>query len=196
MIKMSKFNSIMTASIMGMVIFLSIGCTQNFPGKANEIKQKTSAVSDSNYIQNKDSTQNMMGNEGMMGRGMMRNGMMMGRISVDTAYTNTWEAPSSADEIPNPLAGIEKATNNGGKIFNQYCATCHGSKGKGNGPTSGTLNRKPANLTSVKVQSQTDGDIFWKISNGRGNMAAYKSILSKRQRWELVDYIRFLTEGN
>ena len=130
MIKMSKFNSIMTASIMGMVIFLSIGCTQNFPGKANEIKQKTSAVSDSNYIQNKDSTQNMMGNEGMMGRGMMRNGMMMGRISVDTAYTNTWEAPSSADEIPNPLACIEKATIMVGKYSINIALLVTAVKGK------------------------------------------------------------------
>ena len=53
------------------------------------------------------------------------------------------------------------------------------------------LPTKPADWTSDKVQKQTDGEIFWKLSNGRGAMPPWKS-LPEKERWELVSYIRSL----
>ena len=54
------------------------------------------------------------------------------------------------------------------------------------------LNPKPADHTSAKVQSQTDGAIFYKITTGRLPMAPYKDVLNDTQRWQLVNYIRTL----
>jgi mono/diheme cytochrome c family protein len=42
------------------------------------------------------------------------------------------------------------------------------------------------------VKKQTDGALYWKISNGRGNMPPYKEALSDEQRWQLVVYLREL----
>ncbi len=201
--KRNQINLLMTAAITALLIFPLIGCAQNSSDKdpADRTGQ-ISAASDSLYMGNKDSSQSNTGNSGMMGRGMMngggmRKGMMSGGMMMNggtagAVPSGTWEAPSSADSINNPLAGIVEATKKGENIFNQYCVPCHGSGGQGNGPTAATLNQKPANLTSERVQAQSDGDIFWKMSTGRGTMAAYKNILSKNQRWELVDYIRLL----
>ena len=50
---------------------------------------------------------------------------------------------------------------------------------------------KPADWTSAKVQSQTDGELFWKMSEGRSAMPPWKS-LPEKDRWELVNYIRTL----
>jgi len=50
------------------------------------------------------------------------------------------------------------------------------------------LEKKPADL-STKVKAQTDGALFWKISEGRSPMVSWKS-LSETQRWELVNYIK------
>jgi len=50
---------------------------------------------------------------------------------------------------------------------------------------------KPADWTSAKVKSEPDGDIFWKISNGRGAMPPWKHLPDK-DRWALVNYIRSL----
>ena len=50
---------------------------------------------------------------------------------------------------------------------------------------------KPANWTAAGVQSQSDGELFWKISNGRGAMPPWKH-LPEQERWEIVNYIRTL----
>jgi hypothetical protein len=41
------------------------------------------------------------------------------------------------------------------------------------------------------VQGQTDGELFWKISNGRGAMPPWKH-LPEMERWRIVNYIRYL----
>ncbi len=45
----------------------------------------------------------------------------------------------------------------GAKIFQRQCAACHGTDGRGHGPASATLKRKPANLTLI---SQRNGGKF------------------------------------
>ena len=37
----------------------------------------------------------------------------------------------------------------GAKLFHQYCASCHGEKGRGNGPVSPYLTVKPSDLTTI-----------------------------------------------
>jgi mono/diheme cytochrome c family protein len=69
--------------------------------------------------------------------------------------------------------------------------SCHGAKGKGDGAAAAALNPKPADWTSKKVQAEPDGEIFWKISTGRGAMPSWK-FLPENDRWALVRYIRSL----
>jgi len=102
----------------------------------------------------------------------------------------TWVAPKSADAIKNPLVGNKDAVKKGKKLFTSMCVICHGFKGKGDGVAGAALNPRPANFTSKKVQAQTDGALFWKLTNGKAPMAAYKDMLSKEQRWQLVNYLR------
>ncbi len=103
-----------------------------------------------------------------------------------------WVAPAEADQLKNPLAGNEDATKKGKKLYAQMCSICHGDKGKGDGIAGAALKPTPANFTSEKVQDESDGAIFWKMSEGRTPMAAYKGSLKEEQRWQLVNYIRTL----
>jgi len=109
---------------------------------------------------------------------------------VAKAQTTPWVAPTSANELKNPFANNEDATKKGKKLFNQLCSICHGDKGKGDGIAGVALTPKPGNFTSDKVQSQSDGAIFWKMTNGRAPMAAYKDLIKEEERWQLVNYIR------
>jgi mono/diheme cytochrome c family protein len=52
--------------------------------------------------------------------------------------------------------------------------------------------KKPANFHDTLVKAQSDGAIFWKISNGRGNMPPFQDVFTAEQRWQLVAYIRHL----
>ena len=103
-----------------------------------------------------------------------------------------WAAPKSADLLKNPYKGKAEATAEGKKLYIKLCKICHGDKGKGDGIAGLSLKPRPKDFTSEKVQSQTDGAIFWKLTTGKSPMAAYEKILKKEQRWKLVNYIRVL----
>ena len=103
-----------------------------------------------------------------------------------------WKAPNEAKQIKNPKANSSSSSAKGKKLFRSRCAVCHGSKGLGDGPGGKALVPKPANLSSTLVQGQTDGEIFWKITNGRNDMIKWGPILSEEQRWDLVNYVRSL----
>ena len=106
------------------------------------------------------------------------------------AQESKWVAPKYSNDLINPFKGKESATAEGKKIFNQMCVLCHGIYGKGNGEAGLSLEKKPANFLALNVMNQTDGAIFWKITQGNPPMASYEGLLSEEQRWKLVNYIR------
>lgn len=108
------------------------------------------------------------------------------------SQTKEWIAPTEADNGINPFKGNAAAVAEGKKIFVSMCAICHGESGKGNGAASVALEPHPANFLSIKVRNESDGAIFWKLSEGRPPMASYKTLLTEQQRWQLVNYIREL----
>jgi len=108
--------------------------------------------------------------------------------SVDT----TWSAPSFADTLHNPVIDNHQAIKDGQHIFERMCVVCHGKKGDGKGLASTTLEPSPADFLAIRVRDESDGAIFWKITEGKAPMASYKTLLSERQRWLLVKYIRTL----
>ncbi len=101
-----------------------------------------------------------------------------------------WKAPATADQLKNPLQGNVAAIEEGKKLYQQFCTPCHGKKGKGDGIAGMSLNPRPTNLAHKSVQEQSDGAIFWKMTEGRPPMAAYKQVFSETQRWQLVNFIR------
>ena len=116
-------------------------------------------------------------------------------ISKAVSTDKEWIAPTTANAIVNPIKGNPTSTQEGKKLFTQMCVPCHGDKGKGDGIAGAALNPKPANYTLPKVQNQSDGALFWKITNGRGAMVSFKVALTDEQRWQLVNYIRVLGKG-
>jgi len=102
-----------------------------------------------------------------------------------------WEAPAGEKAKKNPLPDDAKVVDQGQKIAQVNCATCHGAKGKGDGVAAAALSPKPADWTSKKIQAESDGELFWKISNGRGAMPSWKH-LPENDRWALVRYIHSL----
>ena len=111
------------------------------------------------------------------------------------AQSSDWKAPATAVHRPNPVPVNANTIAMGQKLYVSNCLTCHGSSGKGDGPGGATLEKKPADLGSrIKSTGETDGELFWKISEGRAPMITWKASLSETQRWALVNYIRTFTK--
>lgn len=96
-----------------------------------------------------------------------------------------WQPLASANALKNPLAKDPAAAKGGARLFRNNCAQCHGEKGAGQ-------NSAP-DLRAFEVQVQSDGALFWRITNGnldRG-MPSFAG-LPQLERWQLVLYLRQL----
>jgi len=101
-----------------------------------------------------------------------------------------WMAPAEAKRLKNPLPASKANIQLGEKLFLQQCATCHGNSGRGDGPAGMYLGKRPTNFHSETVQQQSDGELYWKIAHGNPPMPAFELILTEKQRWQLVHFLR------
>jgi len=110
--------------------------------------------------------------------------------SLTLSAQTSWKAPKNADGVTNITKDKSASIARGQKIYVAQCLMCHGKKGNGKGPAGLYLEPKPADFTSQTVQAQTDGALFWKLTHGNSPMAAYKDLLTEKERWDLINYIR------
>ena len=110
-------------------------------------------------------------------------------VTAGSLAQGKWVAPEESKKLKNPVASSAKVLADAKKSFETNCVACHGPKGLGDGVAAAGLPVKPANWTSPDTQKLTDGEIFWKITNGRGPMPPWKH-LSENERWALVHFIR------
>ena len=108
------------------------------------------------------------------------------------AQSSDWKAPPYAVSRPNPVPVNANTIALGEKLYVGNCMMCHGQSGRGDGPGAAALEKKPADLAARIKAGATDGELFWKISEGRSPMISWKGSLSETQRWELVNYIKSL----
>ena len=101
-----------------------------------------------------------------------------------------WVAPERAAKRPNPLPPTADAVKRGADLFHRDCVQCHGTAGHGDGPQAASLQPRPADLALTRVQSQTDGALFWKMTQGRGMMPA--ATLGERDKWAVIHFLRTL----
>lgn len=98
-----------------------------------------------------------------------------------------WHVPADAVVRENPLAARPDLAAGGRKLFVRNCVECHGRDG------AGMEKKHSADLQLPAVQQQTDGTLFWKITNGntKRGMPSFSKI-PELQRWQIVLYIRTL----
>lgn len=76
---------------------------------------------------------------------------------------------------------------NGETIFKANCTACHGLPGKA---SFAIMTPSPGDPATDKFQLQTDGELYYKITNGRTPMPSFKNILSDKDRWSVISYFR------
>ena len=82
-----------------------------------------------------------------------------------------------------PLTNVEE-------VFRDKCSTCHGRDGAG--MTTAGKKEKTPDLTSVGVQSRSDGELQNIIRKGEGRMPGYNKDFNPTQISQFVSYIRRL----
>lgn len=116
-------------------------------------------------------------------------------LSMTSSVLEDWPVPAKYKSMENPYAGNKDVDKIGKDLYNQHCKSCHGKEGYGDGNKAGELDTEMRDFTIEDVQSQTDGELYYKAIIGRNEMPNFeKKIPSKEDQWLLVNYLRTLEE--
>lgn len=104
-----------------------------------------------------------------------------------------WTVPAKFKTMKSPVASSKQSISEGKDLFAKHCKSCHGSTGLGDGPKASSLDVSCSDFTTKKFQANSDGDIFFKMSEGKGKMPSFKKLIPEdNERWSLVTYLRTL----
>lgn len=108
-----------------------------------------------------------------------------------------YDIPDTADgydrakaELKNPLVDSEENLENGKKMYEIYCISCHGKKGDGNGYLSQA--EKFEGIPSYKDRDINAGSIYHVIMHGKNLMGSHSSQLTYNERWQIIHYVEKL----
>lgn len=104
-----------------------------------------------------------------------------------------WNAPAAAASTPNAVKTNAESVAAGKTLFAKYCQSCHGKTGLGDGTKASELKTEPGDFSKATFQAQSDGSIFYKISEGRDDMPSFKKKISDpNDIWNVVNFVRTL----
>lgn len=122
--------------------------------------------------------------------------LLLSVVIVGSAFfqQKVWQAPASADNKKNPLTADAATIAAGKTVYVKECQSCHGKKGKGDGPSAKDLDIPAGDFSKATMQSQSDGALFWKTSEGRKPMPSFKKKLTEEKIWQTIIYMRTLKQ--
>lgn len=117
-------------------------------------------------------------------------GVLSGFINLQQ---KPWPVPDAAKAKKNPVASNAESIAAGKALWSTHCKSCHGTKGLGDGSKAAQLKTEPGDFSKATFQSQTDGALFYKTSEGRDDMPSFKKkIPDAEEIWSIVNFMRTL----
>jgi len=109
-------------------------------------------------------------------------------------HPGPWIVPEAAKQVRNPIKPSQADLAAGRKLYSDKCAECHGDTGKGDGAQAKKYDPPATDLTdAAHMNAASDGELFYKISEGHRPMPGYKKRFTDEQRWQLVLLLRSFT---
>jgi mono/diheme cytochrome c family protein len=108
-----------------------------------------------------------------------------------TASAADYKIPPEAVKLPNPVKPTPASLAQGKKSYGYDCAVCHGQDGDGKGDLAADMKLKLADYRDpAALKAMTDGEMFYIIKNGKGEMTGEGDRAKTDEIWNLVNYVR------
>ena len=112
-------------------------------------------------------------------------------ILMGAQNAQEWVVPAKFKTMKNPTSASKENLANAKDLYSKHCKSCHGATGLGDGTKAASLDATCGDFSTAKFQAQSDGDIFYKMSEGRGKMPSFKkTIADDNDRWMIIYYLR------
>jgi mono/diheme cytochrome c family protein len=106
---------------------------------------------------------------------------------------DTFKIPPEEAKKVNPLKNDASTIADGKKLYSSQCYLCHGKDGDGKGELAKDMKLKLDDFHDpTALKDKTDGELFYILSKGKGDMPGEGDRLSETQRWQLIAFIRSL----
>ncbi len=112
-------------------------------------------------------------------------------IALRLSAQQPWIVPAQNLSKLSTFAFSDSTRKAGTDIYNTNCKSCHGDPGKNNVIK---LVPPPVDPASDRMQANTDGGLYYKITQGRVLMPSFKNILSSNDVWIVISYLRSFSE--
>jgi mono/diheme cytochrome c family protein len=114
-------------------------------------------------------------------------------VAAAQAQDDGWSVPEQFAAMKNPIAASPEVLATGKQLYVKNCLKCHGEAGLGDGPATKFIKPAPKDISSAAMQDRnSDGALFYKITEGKKPMPAMKTTLADEQRWQIVHFVRTL----
>ena len=99
--------------------------------------------------------------------------------------------PAEAAHLVNPVKPTAESQTRAKKMYGYDCAMCHGENGNGKGDLIGDLKLTLKDYTDpAALKDLSDGEIFYIIKNGKGQMTGEGERAKPEDIWNMVIYVR------
>jgi mono/diheme cytochrome c family protein len=99
--------------------------------------------------------------------------------------------PLEAVNQPNPVKASADSLSRAKKIYGYECSICHGDDGAGGGDLAKNMKSKMPDFRDTSaLKGKTDGELFYVIKNGKGEMEGEGQRVKTENTWDLVNYLR------
>lgn len=110
-------------------------------------------------------------------------------IVSGTASAHEWMAPKKAAMVMNPVLFNAESVDQGRETFLNNCAVCHGDVAEGMSADEAGLTKDVPNLKK-RLATHSDGDFFWKIQQGKGEMPSFRGELKEEEIWHIINFLK------
>jgi mono/diheme cytochrome c family protein len=124
-------------------------------------------------------------------------------LSVPTIGADAYASDTSPYDVAGPRLVAPTSTDGsvarGDSLFHTICWSCHGKTLAGDGPVAAKLavsGAIPTDLLGESTRGRTDGMIYMYMRHGGALMPSYGNVLSSRDAWSLVHYIRHMQKAS
>lgn len=115
-----------------------------------------------------------------------------GHLKDDAAFYSGIDSEGLVKGFPGQTVVNREFVQRGQQRFSIYCAACHDQAGYGGGLVGKRMMVKPASLHLERLLVVPNGYIFNVITNGMATMPALGSVVSVKDRWAIIAYVRAL----
>jgi mono/diheme cytochrome c family protein len=115
--------------------------------------------------------------------------------SPKAAPVAPYTIPIDAVRQANAVKATPESIAQGKKWWGYDCAMCHGKDGDGKGDVAADMKLKVSDFTNpATLKERTDGELFYVIKNGKGDMPPEGHRMKSDGLWDLVNYVRSLAK--